>query len=221
MRRLASLLIAIIIVISVLPGAAFAIEADEPEFQEFLEGIGWQEEEYIEYLESKNWYLEDFWYVDELGLPLTDESIQPVLEDFNMTREELHDLLYENGELLEGQDVLESEWIVFTEDLWYTIDYYVNGWTETPIDDVNLQELLDFYGFESREELETLLNDYHETLEDYAYIEDLEYAIDLYMYEDEYYEDEYSDEAYGITPAFEAIDALLIFGPIIIQLLFF
>jgi processed acidic surface protein len=49
---------------------------------QFLEDISWDKQDYINYLESKEWDLVDFESVDDLGTPLTEESIQLVLDEF-------------------------------------------------------------------------------------------------------------------------------------------
>ncbi|MFD1851532.1 processed acidic surface protein [Oceanobacillus bengalensis] len=181
MKRIVSLLLALIISIGVLPTIVLAIEENDPAFESYIEEIGWEKQDYIDYLESKEWSLEDhFISVDELGIPLTEESIKPVLEDFDLTREELNALLVEFGDIAEGQDVLDGEYLVFEEDLSYTVDYYVNGLT--PVDDNSLQELLDYYEFDSKEALESFLNEYDESIEYYDYIEDLEMTVDMYLY---------------------------------------
>jgi LPXTG-site transpeptidase (sortase) family protein len=62
----------------------------------------------------------------------------------------------------------------------------LNGWEGTPIDDNNLQQLLEEYGFDSEEALEQFLNENNDTIENYEYIEDLEFAVDFYVNSDEY-----------------------------------
>ncbi|WP_158595096.1 processed acidic surface protein [Oceanobacillus piezotolerans] len=179
-HKVVGLLFAIIISFSVLPNTALAVELDDPEFEAYLDEIGWEKEAYTEHLESKDWSLEEhFWSVDELGIPLTEESIQPVLDEFSLTREELNALLIEFGDIMEGQDVLDSEYLVFEEDLVYSIDYYINGMVE--IDEENLKELLETYQFESEEELESFLKENEDTIDNYDYIGDLDLAIDMYL----------------------------------------
>ncbi|MBP2077012.1 processed acidic surface protein [Oceanobacillus polygoni] len=227
-QLLVSFVLAIIISIGVSPQTALAIEADEPEFEAFLEAIGWEAEDYIDYLESKEWNLEYFWSADELGTPLSEESIQPVLEDFNLSREELNELLIEYGDITEGQDVLEAEWILFSEELYDYVDTYINGWEGTPIDDDNLQEVLDYYEFESAEALEAFLNEQGESIDDYEFIEDLDFIIDIYSTEDfEYYDDDmdfYEDdfsELYSFSTGSTFADSLIVLAPLIFEILFF
>lgn len=193
MKRLLSILLAVVLGFGLLPVSTFAIEPNEPDFEKFLKGIGWDKQEYIDYIESKEWYLEDFESVDELGTPLSEESVQLVLEEFGLSREELNELLVEYGDIEDGQDVLEGTWIIFSEELHEYVDFYLNGEAGTPIDEENLQLLLKDYGFVSKEALEQFLNENDDTIENYDYIEDLEFAVDFYVNGDEYL-----DEIYGL-----------------------
>ncbi|WP_078432024.1 processed acidic surface protein [Metabacillus halosaccharovorans] len=193
MKRLLSVLLGVLLGLGLLPVSTFAIESNEPEFEKFLKDIGWDKQEYIIYIESKDWYLIDFESIDELGTPLTEESIQPVLERFELTRDELNELLVEYGDIEEGQDVLDGTYIIFEEELLEYVDFYLNGMEGTPIDEENLQILLDDYGFDSKEDLEKFLNENEDSIENYEYIEDLELAVDFYVNGDEYL-----DEIYGL-----------------------
>jgi processed acidic surface protein len=188
MKHVLSFVLAICLSIGLLPFSAFAIEPNDSEFDAFVESIGWEKQDYIDYLESKDWSLEDFESADELGTPITDESIQPVLSEYEMSREELNALLVEYGDIEEGQDVLDS-WFTFTEDLSDTIDFYVNGWEGTAIDEENLQQLLDDYNFETKEALEQFLNENDDSMTHYEFIEDLEMAVDFYVNGDKYLDD--------------------------------
>ena len=180
MKKLLSLVICFSLCFTLLPSTSFAIETNDKELEKFLQDIGWEKEAYISYLTSKGWTLEDFYSIDELGTPLSEESIQPVLIDFELTREELNELLIENGDIDKGQDVLDGEYLIFAEELYDFVDFYINGEFGTPIDEQNLQELLTKYGFASKEELEAFLINNNDSLDDYEYIEDLDYMVDLY-----------------------------------------
>ncbi|WP_191565989.1 processed acidic surface protein [Metabacillus idriensis] len=186
MKRLLSLVLAVALLFGILPLSAFAIESNDPDFEMFLDEMNWDKQEYIEYLESKEWYLEDFESVDEMGTPLSEESVQSVMQDFEMSREELNELLIENGDIEDGQDVLDGTFIIFEEELSEFVDYYLNGWEGTPIDDENLQELLEYYEFETREELENFLNENDDSINNYEFIEDLDSAVDMYVNGGEY-----------------------------------
>ena len=193
MKKLLSLLLAITISLGMLPVSAFAIESNDKEFTAFLQEIGWESQDYIEYLESKEWYLEDFESIDELGTPLTEDSVQSVLQEFELTREELNDLLVEYGSIEEGQDVLEGTWLIFEEELREEVEFYINGWEGTPIDDENLQQLLKDYNLGSIEELDALLKENDDSRDNYEYIEDLEWAVDFYINGDDYMDEEIAD----------------------------
>ncbi|MGR3764183.1 processed acidic surface protein [Rossellomorea sp. NS-SX7] len=181
MKRLLSLVLVLVMVLGIVPGMTYAIEPNEPEFEEFLMNIGWDKQDYIDYLESKEWYLEDYESVEDLGTPLSKESVQLVLQEFDLTRDELNELLVEYGDIEEGQDVLEGTWIIFSEELHEYVDFYLNGWEGTPIDEENLKQLLSDYGFDSKEALEQFLKENDDSIENYEYIEDLELAVDIYM----------------------------------------
>lgn len=189
MKRLFLLILSAALMFGFLPASAFAMEANDKGFDEFLKEIQWEKSAYIDYLESKGYSLEDFESAEELGLPITEETLQSVLTDFEMSRSELNSLLIENGDIEEGQDVLDTEWYLFIEELSDGINFYVNG--GTAITDDNLQELLEYYEFESKEELESFLNEQGDSIENYEFIEDLEYALDDYIYG---YGDEYDIE---------------------------
>jgi processed acidic surface protein len=193
MKHLLSVLLAFVIGFGVLPVITHAIEPNEPEFERFLKDIGWDKQDYIDYLESKEWYLEDVESVEDLGTPLSEESVQLVLEEFGLSREELNELLVEYGDIEEGQDVLEGTWIIFSEELHEYVDFYLNGWEGTPIDEENLLQLLNDYGFDSKEALEQFLNENDDSIKNYEYIEDLELAVDFYVNGGENL-----DEVYGL-----------------------
>ena len=189
MKRLFLLILSAALMFGFLPASAFAMEADDKGFDEFLKEIQWEKSAYIDYLESKDYSLENFESADDLGLPITEETIQSVLTEFELSRSELNALLVENGDIEEGQDVLDTDWYLFTEDLSDGINFYLNGGTK--ITDENLQELIEYYEFESKEELESFLNEQGDTIENYEFIEDLEYAVDDYIYG---YDEEYDIE---------------------------
>lgn len=181
MKQLLALLLSISLCFTLIPQVAFAIEPNEKEFEKFLKEINWKKEDYIHYLTSKGWTLDDFYYIDELGTPLTEESIQVVLTDFDLTRDELNELLIENGDIEKDQDVLDGEYLIFSEELYDFVDFYLNEMVGTPINDENLKELLIKYNFSSVEELEAYLNKYDDSLEYYDYVEDLDFTLDLYV----------------------------------------
>jgi processed acidic surface protein len=193
MKHLITLLLALSLSLGILPVSALAIEPNDQEFEAYLEEIGWEKQDFIDFIESKEWYLEDFNSVDELGVPLSEEGVQSVLKEFDLSREELNELLIEWGDIEEGQDVLDSPYFVFNEDLQSSVDFYLNGWVGTSIDDENLQQLLEEYGLESVEALEELLKKNDDSIENYEYIEDLQWAVDFYINGVDYIEDEFAD----------------------------
>ncbi|MFG6495085.1 processed acidic surface protein [Fictibacillus sp. UD] len=193
MKNVLTLLLAITLSLGLLPVSAFAIEANDKEFKAFLQEIGWTSQDYIEYLESKEWYLEDFESIDELGTPLSEEGVQSVLQEFELTREELNEMLVEYGDIEAGQDVLDGTYLIFEEELQSEIDFIINGWEGTPINDENLQQLLNDYNLKSIEELKALLKENDDSLENYEYIEDLEWTVDFYINGDDYMDEEIAD----------------------------
>ncbi len=193
MKNVLTFLLAITLSLGLLPVSAFAIEANDKEFKAFLQEIGWTSQDYIKYLESKEWYLEDFESIDELGTPLSEEGVQSVLQEFELTREELNEMLVEYGDIEAGQDVLDGTYLIFEEELQSEIDFIINGWEGTPINDENLQQLLKDYNLKSIEELKALLKENDDALENYEYIEDLEWAVDFYINGDDYMDEELAD----------------------------
>ncbi|MED4039135.1 processed acidic surface protein [Niallia taxi] len=181
MKRLLCLLTAILLALSLQPVASFAMESNDKDFEAYLAEIGWEKQDYLDYLKSKDWSMSDFESVDELGTPLTEESIKPIMTDYDLTREELNELLVEYGDIEEGQDVLDSEYYIFAEELYETVGYYLEDDYGTPITDENLQQLLDDYGFASADELEEYLQQFDESIDYYDYIEDLDYTVDYYI----------------------------------------
>ncbi|WKA57705.1 processed acidic surface protein [Planococcus shenhongbingii] len=182
MKRLLLLALSAALIFAIFPGSAFAIEADSKEFDAFLKEIGWEKQDYIDYLNEKEYSLEEFGTVDELGTPLSEEAILPVLTKYELTRDELNDLLITNGDIEKDQDVLDGEYIIFSEDLADYVDFYMNEGKGTPITDESLRQFIEVYGFESKEELEEFLNEYDDSIENYETIEALEEAVDNYIF---------------------------------------
>lgn len=186
MKRLALFLLVLGFTLSTMPLSAFAIKSDDAKFNQFLTGINWEKQAYLDYLKSKDWSLDDFDTVDELGTPLTEEGIQSLQDSLELSRTELNELLYENGDIEYGQDVLDGTYLIFIEDLEYFISFYMEDYTFTPIDAANLQELMEEFGFASEKELEEFLQEYDDSLSNYEYIEDLESTILFYQSMGEY-----------------------------------
>jgi processed acidic surface protein len=91
--------------------------------------------------------------------------------------EELENLLREYGELEEGEQIKDA--FFFINDFEETVSFYLDN-PLTPINEENLQELLDKYGV-TMEELEDLLHKNGDSLDNYQYIEDLDMAVDYYL----------------------------------------
>jgi len=180
LKQLFVVLLTVILTIFI-PVSTSATEANDPQFESFLKKIGWDKQDYLDYLKSKHWDLDYFDSKDELGTPLTEKAIQSALKEFDLTREELNTLLVEFGDLEKGQDVLQGEWIIFTEELHDYVKHYLNDYTL--INEKNLQDLLTSYEITSKQELETILVQFDDSLENYKYLENLESIVDLYLYE--------------------------------------
>ncbi|MBM7605609.1 processed acidic surface protein [Metabacillus crassostreae] len=106
MKKVISSLIAIFILfIGSIP--AFAIE--KVELEEYANSIGITIEDLEDYLSYDGYSLDDFVTLEELvdyvGEPVTADSLQQLLSDYNMTEAELTDLLIGYGELEEGESI--------------------------------------------------------------------------------------------------------------------
>lgn len=98
-----------------------------------------------------------------------------MLAELDLSLEEATNLLLTNGELEEGQTILDV--YMFVYDLELDLYYY----NLTPITEENLQQLLDDYGL-TLDELKSLLAENDDSLENYEFIEDLELAVEIYLY---------------------------------------
>lgn len=175
MKRVLSIILAFTLTLGLLPFAAFAaVDPQDQEFQNFIQEIGMSEDDFIAYM--KDWHdysLEEFETLEELtdylGPLLDEENLQELLSDYEMTEEEFKQLLEENGATLEEY--------VFYDDLYFSVSEWLYTEEWTPITDESLQTLLEDYEFASIEELEAFLNSYDDSIENYEYIEDLEFAV--------------------------------------------
>ena len=149
------------------------------DLESYLAELGWTEEQLAEHLDFLELAISDFSSVEEieelLGPVLTEELLQELLEWQEITLEELTALLIENGELEVGQSIFDAY------KFYYDLEFDVYFYNLTPITDESLQTLLDQYEL-TLEELIALLEEHDDSLENYEYIEDLEWAIDLYLY---------------------------------------
>lgn len=166
-------------------------EENDPEFLSFLEEINWSKEDYLAYLESKGWSLTDFWEAADLGTPLTEEGVQTVMTDFELTRAELNALLVDNYDLAEGEDVMDGMSLIFNEDLYYYVEYYLDEenyaeiefgiegvFTEIGLTDEELDRLFEHFLNLDMED-ETFLAQLEVLAERMEAIEDFESADDL------------------------------------------
>ncbi|WP_332628504.1 processed acidic surface protein [Halalkalibacter flavus] len=176
-----SLLVVLGLVVS--PLYSFAA-VDETELQDYLNEVGLTKVELEEYLDFYGFTLDEFYDLEDLtsflGPVLTEENLADLLAEHGLTLEEATALLILNGELEEGQAILDV--YTFVDDLDIDLYYY----NLTPITDENLQELLDFYDL-TMEELISLLEEHGDSLERYEYIEDLDWTVEYYLF---YYDED-------------------------------
>lgn len=183
MKRVLSIVLAVFLSLGTLPFAAFAaVDSKSPEFQSYLKEIGMTESEFSTYLNEvhQGATIEEFETLEDLKIvlgPLVDEvSLQELLSDFELTEEELNNLLKENEKTLDQY--------IFIGDLYSDVTKWLYPEEQTPITDENLQTLLDEFEFGSVEDLESFLNKYDDSIENYMYIEELEAAIANYYLAD-------------------------------------
>ncbi|WNF22715.1 processed acidic surface protein [Mesobacillus jeotgali] len=182
MKRVISILLVIALSLGTLPFAAFAaVDSMSSEFQNYLKETGMTESQFTDYLTDVHGAaLEEFETLEDLQTylgPLVDEeNLQELLIELELTEEELDALLLENGKALEQY--------IFVGDLYYDVTNWLFPEEQTPITDENLQTLLEEFEFNSVEELESFLNEYDDSIENYEFIEDLEFAIATYYLSD-------------------------------------
>ncbi|MGI8315762.1 processed acidic surface protein [Halobacillus mangrovi] len=173
--------------VALFPGVNYAAP-NTNEVESFVAELGWTVQDLVEYLDFYELSLEDFEDMDELkeflGEPLTEESLNVLLNDYGLSLEEASQLLIENGELEEGQSILDA--YTFVEDLDMDLSFY----NMTPLTDETLNKLLEDYEL-SYEELVELFDQNGDSIENYQYVEELDWAVWNYLYSDE--EMDYSD----------------------------
>lgn len=248
-NKLLSALFIVMLSFAIIPSAAFAIEPDDSEFEAYLEDIGWEKDEFIEYLESRYLTLEDVESVDELGIPVTEESLEVIYDAYDITHDELNEYLQELGGLSPDEDIVDSSLFLFIEQIIPILEPEfgteedldsdsdeIGGWDEE-VTEENIQGLLDYYGFISAEELEEFLNSFGDSIENYETIWDLELQVDFYMAdaeatvtnESEDFTDDFSSEVdlgtWNMENAFPtgipAADITIGLMPIAFQVIFF
>ncbi|GIO21184.1 hypothetical protein J18TS1_42840 [Oceanobacillus oncorhynchi subsp. incaldanensis] len=194
-KKLLSICFALILMIGLLPSHAFALEADDPEVEEFIESIGWEVEDYEDYLADFYLGLADFDDVSELGTPVTEEGMDELIEKYDLTYEELEEMLREEGLLLEDEEITDSAVFVFMETTDILIEFLLNedlgesedsfsSFEEEEITDEHLEALASEHDLNSIEELEELFNAYEDSINNYTSLLDVEYAAEYYATED-------------------------------------
>ncbi len=123
---------------------------DEAELAIYLEKIGWTKEELEAYLEDQyGMSLDDLAFVDELdwllGQPLSEENLSILLEEYELTKEELISLLDEFGLTL-------NDFKFYDELDWFLFEYfYYNDWLISDLFDEETLELFRLVGLEEYE----------------------------------------------------------------------
>lgn len=180
MKKLIPFTIAASLAIAALPASAFAIDSNDPKLETYLNEIGMTSEELEEYLDSDGYTLDDFQSVDELrnklGEVLTEENLQRLLQEYGLTKEQLTQLLIDNGELEPNEKI--TDVFKFYNDLKKYLDFQQSY--STPITEETLANFLQKRNM-TKNQLLALLRSHHESLEDYSSIGDLADAIDYYQ----------------------------------------
>ncbi|TPE66762.1 processed acidic surface protein [Halalkalibacterium halodurans] len=121
MRQLLALCFALVLAFASPFTASAAV--NQAELDNYLTDIEWSQEELEWYLEEMGLVISDFDSVDELrdflGPVLTEENLQDLLDEYGLTRAELEELLAEYGETLDDYK--------FYDDLDFAIGFYLNG----------------------------------------------------------------------------------------------
>ncbi|MCA1011999.1 processed acidic surface protein [Halobacillus halophilus] len=190
----------------VLFPSAGSADPSSDELEPFLKELGWTQEDLVEYLDFYEVRLGDFKDMEDLkeflGEPLTEEHLQELLEEYGWTLEEAVELLMENGELEEGEGILEV--YTFYDDLAADLYFY----SMTPLTDELMKQLAESYEM-SYEELIELLEQNDDSIDNYEYMEDLDSAVWYYLYGEEV-DDSYMEGLFheiGLTD--EEMDRLL------------
>jgi processed acidic surface protein len=120
LKRVLSLFLVVVLLFSALPITVSAA-IQERDLQDYLTELNWSKEELVEHLFPIP--LEEFESIEELrdffGPVLTDENLAQLLEEFELTLDELIELLAEYGESLDDY--------YFYNDLEYAVFFYLNG----------------------------------------------------------------------------------------------
>ncbi|AZB44118.1 processed acidic surface protein [Bacillus sp. FJAT-42376] len=158
--------------------AAGKIDVNSSHYKDYLKEINLTHTQLETYLENFDYKMfDEFNSVEELrnhlGRRVTDDVLAEILAKYELTEEQLTDLLMENGDLYEGEKI--QDIFYFENFLLETIQ--IAGDYPTEINDETLQELWESYDFASREEFDQFMKEHNLSLEDYQSIEELDEDI--------------------------------------------
>lgn len=153
---------------------------NDKDLQSYLSQLEWTKEELNAYMLSEyQSSIDEFETIEDLtdylGEVLTEENLNEILLENELTKEELKALLVEYGDMKENEEILDV--FPFYDDLFSLPEYYAEM---TLISEENMNSLLTQFNF-TKEGLEQLLADNGESLADYRFIEDLQYSVELYV----------------------------------------
>jgi processed acidic surface protein len=149
----------------------------------FLTETSWSEDDlsfFLEYYYDSS--LEDFDSINNLkkalGDPINEDNLQQVVTKYGFADEqELVSYLIDYGEMDEGDKI--QEVFRYIPALDSTVSFYKDN-SGTPITDENLKDLLNEYDL-TKDELNELLAKNGDSLDNYEYIEDLDFAVSMYL----------------------------------------
>jgi processed acidic surface protein len=181
-RQFPRILLTILLLIGLFPTVSSASIAQK-DLDTFLTETSWSEDDlsfFLEYYYGS--YMEDFNTVDELkqtlGEPINSENIQQIVTKYGFADEqELVSYLIDYGEMDEGDKI--QEVFRYIPALDSTVSFYKDN-SGTPITDENLKDLLNEYDL-TQDELNELLAKNGDSLDNYEYIEDLDFAVSMYL----------------------------------------
>lgn len=182
--KILSACFALILIIGLLPSQAFAIEADDPELEEFLESIDWELKDYEDYLADFDFTLADFEDAYYLGTPVTEEALKDIYDEYDLTYDELNDLLHEEEGLLEeDEEFTDSFWYMFIEDIELSLELISNDSfsIDDELSEENLEAVAADYDFGSVEELEEMFNVFGDSINNYTTLFEIESATEAYI----------------------------------------
>ena len=174
------MLVALFAAIMVFGGSFPASAAVAPdELEKYLQEVQLSESEFESYLASYDLTVEDFEDIEEiravLGPRVTTESLNQLLDDYGMTREELESLLSEYGELEAGAIIEDSFLFISDIEDYILLEEELNEMDEG-IDEEFLAELAGIFGEIgiTEEEMANLSAHLDRVMDDPAVLEQLE-----------------------------------------------